>query len=43
MAALDWFQCPAVESIYLESLEAGANIDDVMQWYEGLAESRSWP
>ncbi len=55
MAALDWSQGPAVESIpgkvsgawvlkgtrmpvsaIFENLEAGANIDDIMQWYEGL-------
>jgi len=23
-------------SIIFETLEAGANIDDIMQWYEGL-------
>lgn len=53
--ALDWSQCPAVESIpgkvsgawvlrgtrmpvsvIFENLEAGANIDDIMNWYEGL-------
>jgi uncharacterized protein (DUF433 family) len=55
MAALDWSQCPAVESIpgklsgawvfkgtrmpvaaIFENLEAGASLDDIMQWYEGL-------
>jgi len=55
MAALDWSECPAVESIpgkvggawvlkgtrmpvaaIFENLEAGASIDDIMQWYEGL-------
>jgi uncharacterized protein (DUF433 family) len=55
MAALDWSQCPAVESIpgkvsgawvlkgtrmpvsaIFENLEAGANIGDIMRWYEGL-------
>jgi uncharacterized protein (DUF433 family) len=55
MAALDWSQCPAVESVpgkvsgawvlkgtrmpvsaIFENLEAGASIDDIMQWYEGL-------
>ena len=55
MAALDWSQCPAVESIadkvsgawvlkdtrmpvsaIFENLEAGANIDDIMQWFDGL-------
>ena len=53
--ALDWSQCPAVESVpgkvsgawvlrgtrmtvatIFENLEAGANIDDVMKWYDGL-------
>jgi uncharacterized protein (DUF433 family) len=53
--ALDWSQCPAVESIpgklsgawvlrgtrmpvsvIFENLEAGANIDDIMNWFEGL-------
>jgi uncharacterized protein (DUF433 family) len=55
MSALDWSQCPAVESIpgkvsgawvlrgtrmpvsvIFENLEAGANIDDIMEWFEGL-------
>lgn len=55
MAALDWSQCPVVESVpgkvsgawvlkgtrmpvsaIFENLEAGANIDDLMQWYAGL-------
>ncbi len=55
MPALDWSQCPAVESIpgkvsgawvlrgtrmpvsvIFENLEAGANIDDIMEWFEGL-------
>jgi uncharacterized protein (DUF433 family) len=55
MAALDWSQCTAVESIpgklsgawvlkgtrmpvaaIFENLEAGASLDDIMQWYEGL-------
>jgi uncharacterized protein (DUF433 family) len=55
MAALDWSQCPAVESVpgkvsgawvlrgtrmpvsvIFENLEAGANIDDFMEWFEGL-------
>ena len=55
MAALDWSQCPAVESIpgkvsgawvlkgtrmpvsaIFENLEAGANLDDIMEWYHGL-------
>jgi uncharacterized protein (DUF433 family) len=54
-AALDWSQCPAVESVpgkvsgvwvlkgtrmpvsaILENLEAGANIDDLMEWFDGL-------
>src|ERR1700739_3840958 len=53
--ALDWSQCPAVESIpgkvsgawvlrgtrmpasvIFDNLEAGANIDDIMNWFEGL-------
>ena len=55
MAALDWSQCPAVESIpgkvsgawvlkgtrmpvsvIFENLKAGANLDDIMEWFEGL-------
>jgi uncharacterized protein (DUF433 family) len=55
IAALDWSQCPAVESVpgkvsgawvlkgtrmpvsaIFESLEAGANLDDIMEWYDGL-------
>ena len=55
MAALDWSQCPAVESIpgkvsgawvlkgtrmpvsvIFENLKAGANIDEIMEWFEGL-------
>jgi len=55
MPALDWSQCPAVESVLgkvsgawvlrgtrmpvsviFENLEAGANIDDIMEWFEGL-------
>jgi uncharacterized protein (DUF433 family) len=55
MAALNWSQCPAVESVpgkvsgawvlrgtrmpvatIFENLEAGANIDDILDWYEGL-------
>ena len=55
MSALDWSQCPAVESIpgkvsgawvlrgtrmpvsvIFENMEAGANIDDIMEWFEGL-------
>jgi uncharacterized protein (DUF433 family) len=54
-AALDWSQCPAVESVpgkvsgawvlkgtrmpvsaILENLEAGASIDDLMEWFDGL-------
>ena len=31
MSALDWSQCPV-----FENLEAGANIDDIMEWFEGL-------
>jgi len=55
VAALDWSQCPAVESIpgkvsgawvlkgtrmsvsvIFENLKAGANVDDIMEWFEGL-------
>ena len=55
MAALDWSQCPAVESVpgkvsgawvlrgtrmpvsvIFQNLEAGASIDDIMEWFEGL-------
>jgi uncharacterized protein (DUF433 family) len=55
VAALDWSQCPAVESIpgkvsgawvlkgtrmpvtvIFENLKAGANIDEIMEWFEGL-------
>jgi len=55
MAALDWSQCPAVESIpgkvsgawlfkgtrmpvaiVFQNLEAGASLDDIMEWFEGL-------
>jgi uncharacterized protein (DUF433 family) len=55
MAALDWSQCAAVESVpgkvsgawvlrgtrmpvatIFENLEAGANIDDIMKWFDGL-------
>jgi len=55
MPALDWSQCPAVESIpgkvsgawvlkgtrmpvsvIFDNLAAGANIDDIMEWFEGL-------
>jgi uncharacterized protein (DUF433 family) len=55
MAALDWSQCPAVESVpgkvsgawvlkgtrmpvsaIFENLEAGASIDDILEWFEGL-------
>ena len=55
MAALDWSQCPAVESIpgkvsgvwvlkgtrmpvsvIFENLKAGANIDEIMESFEGL-------
>jgi uncharacterized protein (DUF433 family) len=53
MAALDWLQCPAVESvpgkvsgawvfrgtrmpvaIVFENLEAGASIDDIIEWFD---------
>jgi len=62
MAALDWSQCPAVESIpgkvsgawvlkgtrmpvsvIFENLKAGANIDEIMEWFEGLDASKSKP
>ncbi len=55
MAALDWSQCPAVESIpgkvsgawvlrgtrmpvsvIFENLKAGASIEEIMEWFEGL-------
>lgn len=55
MAALDWSECPAVESVpgkmsgawvlrdtrfpvatIFENLEAGANIDNILEWYDGL-------
>ena len=55
MPALDWSQCPVVESIpgkvsgawvlrgtrmpvsvIFENLAAGANIDDILEWFEGL-------
>jgi uncharacterized protein (DUF433 family) len=55
VAALDWSQCPAVESIpgkvsgawvlkgtrmpvsvIFENLKAGANVDEIMEWFEGL-------
>jgi len=55
MAALDWSQCPDVESVpgklsgawvlrgtrmpvaaIFENLEVGANIDDILQWFDGL-------
>jgi uncharacterized protein (DUF433 family) len=57
--ALDWSQCPAVESVagkmsgawvlrgtrmpvsvIFDNLEAGANIDDIMEWFEGLDRSQ---
>ena len=55
MAAVDWSQCPAVESVpgkvsgawvlrgtrmpvasIFENLQAGADIDDIIEWFEGL-------
>ena len=55
MAALDWSQCPAVESIpgkvsgswlfkgtrmpvaiVFQNLEAGATVEEIMEWFEGL-------
>ena len=55
MAAIDWSQCSAVESVpgrlsgawvlkgtrmpvsaIFENLEAGANVDDIMEWFDGL-------
>ena len=57
--AIDWSQCPAVESVpgkvsgawvlkgtrmpvsaIFENLEAGANIDDIMEWFAGLDRSQ---
>jgi uncharacterized protein (DUF433 family) len=53
--ALDWSQCPVVESVpgkvsgawvlrgtrmpvatIFENLEAGANIDDILEWFDGI-------
>jgi uncharacterized protein (DUF433 family) len=55
MPALDWSQCPVVESVpgkmsgawvlrgtrmpvatIFENIGAGANIDDIMEWFDGL-------
>lgn len=55
MAAFDWSECPAVESVpgkvsgawvlrgtrmpvsaIFENIEAGASIDDLMEWFDGL-------
>jgi uncharacterized protein (DUF433 family) len=55
VAALDWSQCPAVESIpgkvsgawvlkgtrmpvsvIFENLKAGANLEEIMEWFDGL-------
>ena len=55
MAALDWSQCPDVESVpgkmsgawvlkgtrfpvatIFGNLEAGANIDDILEWFDGV-------
>ena len=55
MAALDWSQCAAVESVpgkvsgawvlrgtrmpvatIFENLDAGASLDDILCWFEGL-------
>lgn len=55
MPALDWSQCPVVESVpgkvsgawvlrgtrmpvatIFANLEAGASIDDIMEWFDGL-------
>ncbi len=55
MPALDWSQCPAVESVpgkvsgawvlrgtrmpvatIFENLEAGASLDDILSWFDGL-------
>jgi uncharacterized protein (DUF433 family) len=57
--AIDWSQCPVVESVpgkvsgawvlkgtrmpvsaIFENLEAGANIDDIMEWFAGLDRSQ---
>ncbi len=59
MAALDWSQCPAVESVpgkvsgawvlrgtrmpvatIFENLEAGASIDGILRWFDGLNRER---
>jgi uncharacterized protein (DUF433 family) len=56
MAALDWSECPAVESVpgkvsgawvlrgtrmpvatIFENLEAGASLDDILDWFDGLS------
>lgn len=41
MAALDWSQCPAVESVagmpvstVFENLESGATIDEITEWFD---------
>jgi len=55
MTALDWSQCPAVESVpdnlsgawvlrgtrmpvsaIFENIEAGASLDDLLEWFDGL-------
>jgi uncharacterized protein (DUF433 family) len=55
LAALDWSQCPAVESVpgkmsgawvlrgtrmpvatIFQSLQNGANLDNILEWYDGL-------
>ena len=55
MAALDWSECPVVESVpgkvsgawvlrgtrmpvatIFENLEAGASLDDILSWFDGL-------
>jgi uncharacterized protein (DUF433 family) len=55
MPALDWSECPDVESVpgkvsgawvlkgtrmpvatIFENIEAGASIDDIMEWFDGL-------
>jgi hypothetical protein len=43
MATLDWSQCHAVESVpgnavsaIFENIAAGANIDDILEWFDGL-------
>ncbi len=58
-SAIDWSQCPAVESVpgkvsgawvlkdtrmpvaaIFENLEAGASIDDILEWFHGIQRSQ---